>query len=105
MEKNSNPGNEVRVRFAPVSNRFYSHRLLCSNSRHHGGRIFCGYKILINRGAVENLIKNLSLLDINFDEDPLQGGDYEPYYQSERLDILIRSTVMNCIKGNCLLCF
>ena len=38
-------------------------------------------------GAVENLIKNLSLLDINFDEGPLQGGDYGPYYQSERLDI------------------
>ncbi|MDQ3194276.1 MAG: glutamate--tRNA ligase, partial [Bacteroidota bacterium] len=38
-------------------------------------------------GAVENLTKNLHLLGIEFDEGPVQGGNYGPYYQSERLNI------------------
>ena len=38
-------------------------------------------------GAIENLIDTLNWAGINFDEGPDQGGDYEPYLQSERIDI------------------
>ena len=35
--------------------------------------------------AVENLISTFDALQINFDEGPTQGGNYGPYFQSERL--------------------
>jgi glutamyl-tRNA synthetase len=38
-------------------------------------------------GAVENLISSLGRLGITFDEGPETGGDYGPYYQSDRLEI------------------
>lgn len=97
MEKNSNASNEVRVRFAPSPTGFIhigSLRTALFNllfARHHGGKNILRIEDTDQsrkvEGAVENLIKNLSLLDINFDEGPLQGGDFGPYYQSERLDI------------------
>lgn len=97
MEKNSSESKEVRVRFAPSPTGFIhigSLRTALFNllfARHQGGmnilRIEDTDQSRKVEGAVENLIKNLGLLDINFDEGPLQGGDYGPYYQSERLDI------------------
>ena len=48
MEKNSNPGNEVRVRFAPSPTGFIhigSLRTALFNllyARHHGGKNICG---------------------------------------------------------------
>lgn len=38
-------------------------------------------------GAAENLITTLKMMDINYDEGPDSGGEYGPYYQSERQDI------------------
>ncbi|MCB0728829.1 MAG: glutamate--tRNA ligase [Ignavibacteriae bacterium] len=101
MEKNSNEvsdtKSEVRVRFAPSPTGFIhigSLRTALFNllfARHYGGKNILRIEDTDQsrkvEGAVENLIKNLSLLDINFDEGPLQGGDKGPYYQSERLDI------------------
>lgn len=97
MENISNETKEVRVRFAPSPTGFIhigSLRTALFNllfARHHGGKNILRIEDTDQsrkvEGAVENLIKNLSLLDINFDEGPLQGGDCGPYYQSERLDI------------------
>ncbi len=97
MEKNSSESKEVRVRFAPSPTGFIhigSLRTALFNllfARHQGGKNILRIEDTDQsrkvEGAVENLIKNLGLLDINFDEGPLQGGDYGPYYQSERLDI------------------
>ena len=39
------------------------------------------------KNAVENLISTFESLKIQYDEGPVQGGDYGPYYQSERLSI------------------
>ena len=39
-------------------------------------------------GAVDSLIKILDWIGLNFDEGPHKGGDYGPYIQSERKDIL-----------------
>lgn len=38
-------------------------------------------------GAVENLISTFKNIGIEFDEGPSQGGDFGPYFQSQRLDI------------------
>jgi len=38
-------------------------------------------------GAVENLLKTLEWAGIDFDEGPRIGGESEPYFQSQRLEI------------------
>ena len=38
-------------------------------------------------GAVENLIESLDKCEIRFDEGPHLGGEFGPYFQSQRLDI------------------
>ncbi|MCH6573912.1 MAG: hypothetical protein IH795_01725 [Bacteroidetes bacterium] len=38
-------------------------------------------------GAVENLLKTLEWAGIYFDEGPEIGGESEPYFQSQRLEI------------------
>jgi len=38
-------------------------------------------------GATENLISSFKNVGIEFDEGPIQGGNFGPYFQSERLDI------------------
>lgn len=89
--------SEVRVRFAPSPTGFVhigSLRTALFNflfARHHNGknilRIEDTDQTRKVEGAVDNLIKNLGLLGIEFDEGPVQGGDLGPYYQSQRLDI------------------
>ncbi|MDZ4712117.1 MAG: glutamate--tRNA ligase [bacterium] len=89
--------DDVRVRFAPSPTGFVhvgSLRTALFNylfARHSNGknllRIEDTDQTRIVEGAVENLIGNLELLGIEFDEGPMQGGSCGPYYQSERLDI------------------
>ncbi len=38
-------------------------------------------------GAEEEIYKGLSWLGLNWDEDPIKGGEFGPYRQSEKLDI------------------
>lgn len=92
-----NLSNDVRVRFAPSPTGFVhigSLRTSLFNylfARHHSGknilRIEDTDQTRKVEGAVENLINNLGLLGIEFDEGPVQGGDSGPYYQSDRLNI------------------
>ncbi len=92
-----NTKENVRVRFAPSPTGFVhigSLRTALFNylfARHHSGknvlRIEDTDQTRKVEGAVDNLINNLGLLGIDFDEGPVQNGDYGPYYQSERLDI------------------
>lgn len=49
-------------------------------------------------GAVENLISSFNNVGIEFDEGPTQGGNFGPYYQSERLDIY-KTHVQNLIEN------
>ncbi|HMS63956.1 MAG TPA: glutamate--tRNA ligase [Ignavibacteria bacterium] len=88
---------EVRVRFAPSPTGFVhigSLRTALFNylfARHTGGKNILRIEDTDQTrkvdGAVENLIKVLKTLGIEFDEGPVQGGDFGPYYQSQRLDI------------------
>ena len=88
---------EVRVRFAP-SPTGYLHigglRTALFNylfARHSKGRFILRIEDTDQsrkiEGAVENLIKTLKIMGLDYDEGPGTGGDFGPYYQSQRLDI------------------
>lgn len=87
----------VRVRFAP-SPTGYLHiggaRTALFNwmfARKHGGdfilRIEDTDQKRFVEGAVDNLLKSLRWLGLDWDEGPDVGGDYGPYIQSERTEL------------------
>ena len=89
--------SEIRVRFAP-SPTGYLHvgglRTALYNylfAKHTGGKFILRVEDTDQTrkvdGAIENMIATLRTLDLDIDEGPFKGGDYGPYYQSERLDI------------------
>lgn len=89
--------NEVRVRFAPSPTGYVhlgSLRAALFNflyARHTGGKFILRVedtdRTRYVEGAVENLISTMNELGLDYDEGPMKGGDFGPYYQSERLDI------------------
>ncbi|GAF92219.1 unnamed protein product, partial [marine sediment metagenome] len=87
----------IRVRFAP-SPTGYPHvgniRTALFNwlfARHSGGSFIVRIEDTdVTRkvkGAVKAILESLRWLGIDWDEGPEVGGDYGPYYQSERRDI------------------
>jgi len=94
---NTIQNSEIRVRFAP-SPTGYLHvgglRTALYNylfAKHTGGKFILRVEDTDQtrkvEGAIENMIATLRALDLDIDEGPFKGGDYGPYYQSERLDI------------------
>ncbi len=92
-----NVSKNVRVRFAP-SPTGYLHigglRTALFNylfARHNEGKFILRIEDTDQtrkvEGAVENLIKTLNAMGLDYDEGPEAGGDFGPYYQSQRLDI------------------
>lgn len=88
---------EVRVRFAP-SPTGYLHigglRTALFNylfARHNKGKFILRIEDTDQtrkiEGAVENLIKTLKIMGLDYDEGPEAGGGFDPYFQSQRLDI------------------
>lgn len=55
--------------------------------------------------AVDMAIKSLKWLGIDWDEGPEIGGDYGPYFQSERLDIYKKYTEKLMEEGKAYYCF
>jgi nondiscriminating glutamyl-tRNA synthetase len=89
--------NNVRVRFAP-SPTGYLHigglRTALFNylfAKHNNGKFILRIEDTDQQrkveGAVESLLKTLESVGLKYDEGPKIGGDYGPYFQSERLDI------------------
>lgn len=87
----------VRVRFAP-SPTGYLHvgglRTALYNylfAKHNGGkcilRIEDTDRTRFVENATENLINSLKWAGVEFDEGPVQGGEYGPYIQSQRFDL------------------
>ncbi|RPI13269.1 MAG: glutamate--tRNA ligase [Ignavibacteriae bacterium] len=87
----------IRVRFAP-SPTGYLHigglRTALFNylfARHNNGKFILRIEDTDQQrkveGAVENLIKTLKSIGLEYDEGPEIGGEYGPYFQSQRLDI------------------
>src|SRR4030095_12426385 len=93
---------KVRVRFAPSPTGYLhlgSLRTALFNylfARHNGGKFILRVedtdKSRKVEGAVENLINILNSMGLNYDEGPVAGGDYGPYFQSERLDVYRKYT-------------
>ncbi len=99
----------VRVRFAP-SPTGYLHvgglRTALYNylfARHNGGecilRIEDTDRTRFVENATENLISSLKWAGIEFDESPVNPGQYGPYVQSERLDIYRKYSEILLQKG------
>ncbi len=87
----------VRVRIAPSPTGYFhigSARTALFNwlfARHHGGafivRVEDTDRSRYHPEAVPDLLASLRWLGLDWDEGPEVGGDYGPYFQSERLDL------------------
>ena len=90
------PG-EIRVRFAPSPTglpHIGNIRTALYNwlfARHNGGKFIVRVEdtdqARLVPGSIEAMLDGLRWLNIDWDEGPEVGGDYGPYFQSERLDI------------------
>ena len=56
-------------------------------------------------GATEDLLEALRWLGLEWDEGPDVGGEYGPYYQSQRLDLYHRVTDQLLESGNAYRCY
>ena len=56
-------------------------------------------------GSVEIMLKVIKDFGINWDEGPQVGGPYEPYFQSQRLDIYKKYALELVEKGKAYYCF
>jgi glutamyl-tRNA synthetase len=87
----------VRVRIAPSPTGYFhvgSARTALFNwlfARHHGGRFIVRIEDTdrkrYNPEAVADSMASLRWLGLDWDEGPEAGGEYGPYFQSERLDL------------------
>jgi len=105
----------VRVRFAP-SPTGYLHvgglRTALYNylfAKHNNGKFVLRIEDTDrNRyveGAVENLITTMKWAGLDFDEGPEIGGEFGPYFQSQRLEIYNKYVNELIEKGNAYSCF
>ena len=107
--------SEVRVRFAP-SPTGYLHiggaRTALFNwlfARKMGGKLVLRIEDTdverLKEDSVSQIITSLQWLGIDWDEGPEKGGDYGPYYQSERLDIYRKYCQQLVEEGKAYYCF
>ncbi len=99
----------VRVRFAPSPTGFLhvgGLRTALYNylfARHHGGKLILRIedtdRTRYIENSVENLINSLAWAGIVFDEGPHVGGNYGPYFQSQRLH-LYRKYAQELLESN-----
>lgn len=109
------PSKPARVRFAPSPTGFF----------HVGGARTALYDYLLARNtggsfiiriedtdqkrynpeSVPDLLAGLRYLGLDWDEGPEVGGDYGPYYQTERLDIYNKYTQQLLDAGHVYRCF
>jgi len=105
----------VRVRFAP-SPTGYLHvgglRTALYNylfAKHNNGvfvlRIEDTDRNRYVEGAVDNLISTMKWAGLDYDEGPEIGGEYGPYFQSQRLEIYNKHVNELIEKGNAYRCF
>ncbi len=105
----------VRVRYAP-SPTGYPHvgniRTALFNwlfARHHGGafivRIEDTDQNRIVEGALESILSSLRWLGLDWDEGPEVGGDYGPYFQSQRLELYNRYAQQLLKSGHAYKCY
>ncbi len=107
--------NSVRVRFAP-SPTGYPHvgniRTAMFNwllARHTGGKLVLRIEDtdVARRveGAVEAIMDGLRWMGLDWDEGPDVGGDYGPYYQSQRLEMYRQAAERLVAQGDAYYCY
>jgi glutamyl-tRNA synthetase len=107
--------SQVRVRFAP-SPTGYLHvggaRTALFNylyAKHHNGtfilRIEDTDRNRFQEGALEEIFTSLQWLGIPWDEGPEAGGDYGPYFQSERTELYKKCADQLLKSGHAYRCF
>jgi len=89
--------SEVRVRYAPSPTGYIHIGNLITAlynylfARHNNGKFILRIEDTDQtrkvEGAVENIISTLKWAGLDYDEGPLKGGPFKPYFQSERLGI------------------
>lgn len=109
------PSDTVRVRFPPSPTGFMHVGGLRSAlfnwlfARHQGGafilRIEDTDRKRYEPEALSDLLDSLRWLGLDWDEGPQVGGDYGPYFQSERLDIYGQYTQQLIEDGHAYYCF
>jgi len=105
----------VRVRFAPSPTgrpHVGGIRTAMFNwlmARHTGGRFVLRIEDTdVTRkveGAVEYIMDGLKWLGLDWDEGPDVGGDYGPYYQSQRLDLYRQAAERLVKQGDAYYCY
>jgi glutamyl-tRNA synthetase len=105
----------VRVRFAPSPTGFFhvgGARTALYNwllARHHGGtfilRIEDTDQNRYQPEALDDLLTSLRWLGLDWDEGPEVGGDYGPYFQSERLERYRKYARQLVDKGHAYYCY
>ena len=108
------PG-EIRVRFAPSPTglpHIGNIRTALFNwlfARHNGGKFIVRVEdtdqARLVPGSIEAMLDGLRWLNIDWDEGPEVGGDYGPYFQSERLDIYQEMADRLVSQGNAYHCY
>ncbi len=107
--------SEVRVRFAP-SPTGYLHiggaRTALFNwlfARKMGGKLILRIEDTdterLKEDSVSQILKSLKWLGLNWDEGPEVGGDFGPYYQSERKEIYLKYANQLLAEGKAYYCF
>ncbi|NPV53243.1 MAG: glutamate--tRNA ligase [Firmicutes bacterium] len=105
----------VRVRFAP-SPTGYLHvggaRTALFNwlfARHHGGRFILRIEdtdvARSTEASTGAIIESMRWLGLDWDEGPVVGGDYGPYFQSERLQVYREHMDRLIENGNAYYCY
>ena len=107
--------DSVRVRYAPSPTgmpHVGNIRTALFNwlfARHHGGsfivRIEDTDRTRLVEGAVDAIHEGLRWLGIDWDEGPGVGGEYGPYFQSERLDLYQEAARRLVEQGNAYYCY
>ena len=105
----------VRVRIAPSPTGYFhigSARTALFNwlfAQHHGGdfvvRVEDTDRTRYNAEAVSDMVDSLRWLGLDWDEGPEVGGDYGPYYQSERLELYHQYAEQLVDEGNAYRCY
>ncbi len=107
--------NEIRVRFAPSPTGYLhvgSLRTALYNylyAKKVGGKFILRIEDTDQTryvdGAVENLLNTLKAMGLEYDEGPDKGGEFGPYYQSERTEIYNKYVQELLDKGTAYRCF
>jgi glutamyl-tRNA synthetase len=105
----------VRVRFAPSPTGFFhvgGARTALFDwlyARHHNGKFILRIedtdRTRYNPGAVPDLLESLRWLGLFWDEGPEVGGQYGPYYQSDRLHLYHQYTDQLVANGQAYRCY